>query len=584
MLRRGNGLIVSAGIGIAVVSGWGCGVATADPTGSTTSSADSADTAASDSTGPNADTTSATSAAPPAGPQKPSDTDADPPDNVDDSHDEEVIDEDIGDGEATESAGDDPLESDENASTSAARSRNSNRLERKALEAGTRDRVETESTSSEPGAEAEQAAEVEAPAAVEAAAEVRISPEVSEAVAAEPAVIEVRPQEGRSTPNPVAAERPSPVTADIVSTLLAAALRPFSAADNLPGAPSDAPVEWALLAAARREIGVPVGEKADVQPGATVAEEPLPADWEDQYAGSPSFVHQLVVAGLRIVDVVLKPFGGLLKFTSLRVPLFTDGVPPFFLRHGLEVQRTEFDGMPVWTLQPTNPTDKYIVALHGGAYVAEASLFHWWTYTDMARETGATVVVPLYPLVPEGGTAGVAVPKTADFLEQLMAQHGADDVSVIGDSAGGGLALAAVQELVHRGSAVPSRMVLFAPWLDAAVGDPLSTRLDPGDPLLDVPNLQRAGRDWAGGLGLTHRFVSPLHGSLEGLPPTAVYSGSLDLLTPDTLRLQRLVAEGQHANFAFDLRRDLIHDWGIFAFIPEAGAVRPSVYQALLGD
>ncbi|HEX2214294.1 MAG TPA: alpha/beta hydrolase fold domain-containing protein, partial [Mycobacterium sp.] len=246
--------------------------------------------------------------------------------------------------------------------------------------------------------------------------------------------------------------------------------------------------------------------------------------------------------------------------------------------------RTEFEGMPVWTLQPKNPTDKYVVALHGGAYVAEASLFHWWTYTDMARETGATVVVPLYQLVPDGGTAEVAVPKTANFLEQLMAQRGAHNVSVIGDSAGGGLALAAVQELVHRGSPVPSRMVLFAPWLDAAVGDPLSAQLDPGDPLLDVPNLQQAGRDWAGDLWVAHRFVSPLYGSLDGLPPTTVYSGSLDLLTPDTLRLQRLAVGGQHTNFTFDLRRDLIHAWGIFGFIPDAHTIRPSVYRALLGD
>jgi acetyl esterase/lipase len=126
-------------------------------------------------------------------------------------------------------------------------------------------------------------------------------------------------------------------------------------------------------------------------------------------------------------------------------------------------------------------------------------------------------------------------------------------------------------------------MVLFAPWLDVTVSDPLSAELDPGDPLLDVPNLQQAGRDWAGELGPEHRFASPLNGSMEGLPPTAVYSGSLDLLTPDTLRLRQRIAEGGFTNFTFNLRRDLIHDWGIFAFLPEAHAVRPSVYRDLLG-
>ncbi|MGV0793134.1 alpha/beta hydrolase fold domain-containing protein [Mycolicibacterium sp. XJ1819] len=343
-----------------------------------------------------------------------------------------------------------------------------------------------------------------------------------------------------------------------------AALQPSSAVDDTPDAPTESPESWALLAFARREVGAAA------------------ADWENQYTGEPTIVHQLVVTGLRVVDAALRPFGGLLEFTSLRVPLFTDGVPPFFFRHGLKVTRDEFDGMPVWTLRPNNPSEQHVVALHGGAYVATASLFHWWTYTDMARDTGATVMVPLYPLVPDGGTAAVSVPKTADFIDQLIAEHGAENVSVIGDSAGGGLALAAVQELVHRGTPVPSRMVLFAPWLDVTVSDPLSVRLDPGDPLLDVPNLRQAGQDWGGELGAEHPYASPLYGSLEGLPPTAVYSGSLDLLTPDALRLRQRVLEEGYDNFTFDLRSGLLHDWAIFGFLPDARSVRPSVYDNLI--
>lgn len=484
MRARTGGLIVSAGVGFALLSGWGCGIASADPTDSTDSSSSSSD--GSDAGSGSDDTSSSNSTKTES--QKTSDVDKTSDGDKDDDADK---DEDADKTSEDEDAGKDEDEDED---------------------------------------------------------------------------------DDALTVTQVVAER-------------VAVAQPSSTADDEPSTPRDNPAQWAVAAAARREAGVTVDEQADIEPApaAVVAEEPLPPDWEDQYVGAPSFVHQLVVVGLRVVDTVLKPFGGLLKFTSLKVPLFTDGVPPFFLRHGLDVQRTEFDGMPVWTLQPKNATEKVVVALHGGAYVAEASLFHWWTYTDMARDTGATVVVPLYQLVPDGGTAEVEVPKTADFIEQLIIQHGAANVSVIGDSAGGGLALAAVQEMVHRGSAVPSRMVLFAPWLDAGVSDPLSRALDPGDPLLDVPNLQQAGQDWAGGVGTDHRFASPLYGSLEGLPPTTVYSGSLDLLTPDSLRLQRLVEQGQYPNFTFNLRRDLIHDWAIFGFIPEAIAVRPSVYQALLG-
>ena len=65
------------------------------------------------------------------------------------------------------------------------------------------------------------------------------------------------------------------------------------------------------------------------------------------------------------------------------------------------------------------------------------------------------------------------------------------------------------------------------------------------------------------------------------LPPTAVDSGSLDLLSPQLLRLrERALAEG--VDMTFVLRKGLAHDWAINALLlPEAAAVRPDIYQQL---
>ena len=54
----------------------------------------------------------------------------------------------------------------------------------------------------------------------------------------------------------------------------------------------------------------------------------------------------------------------------------------------------------------------------------------------MARNTGATVIVPIYPLAPQG-TAATVVPAMADLISSQIDQHGAENVSVYGDSAGG---------------------------------------------------------------------------------------------------------------------------------------------------
>ena len=196
-----------------------------------------------------------------------------------------------------------------------------------------------------------------------------------------------------------------------------------------------------------------------------------------EYTGQPSFIHEVVVLVLRVVNAVLTPIGGILAFTGLKVPVFADGVPPFFVTTGLNVQRDSIAGMPVYILTPPAPTGATVIALHGGAYVAEASLFHWEMYADMARKTGATVIVPDYPLIGEpGGTAELVVPQTAELISQVIATRGAENTYMLGDSAGGGLALAAVQLLVASGAGAPTprRMVLLAPWLDATVSDPAS--------------------------------------------------------------------------------------------------------------
>ena len=102
------------------------------------------------------------------------------------------------------------------------------------------------------------------------------------------------------------------------------------------------------------------------------------------------------------------------------------------------MQRSEFEGMPVWTLQsPGSSSEETVVAIHGGAFILQPIIFHWLDYAAMARNTGATVIVPIYPLVPQGGTAGTVVPAMADLISSQIDQHGAENVSVYGDSAGG---------------------------------------------------------------------------------------------------------------------------------------------------
>jgi acetyl esterase/lipase len=356
-----------------------------------------------------------------------------------------------------------------------------------------------------------------------------------------------------------------------------------AAPNRIPKAPSAVAVAISVVGGSRsdEETATPASAtsaRVSAKAQTVSVEAALPVD-ESLYSGPPPTpVQRAVVAGLRLINWVTTtfhlPFS--LSGTSAQIPIFTDGIPPSFLLGGIKAEKTEYEGMAVWTLTPRDPSGQYVVGIHGGSFIGQISIFHWLTYTDMARDTGATVVVPLYTLAPVGNAA-TDIPVMADFISAQIAAHGSDNVAVVGDSAGGNIALAALQEIVKRNGTQPHRLLLLAPALD--LSDPFDNPVD--DPLLGDPH---NGHDnnllsWAGDLDPADPLVSPIYGSLAGLPPTTVYSSSRDLLTQQALRLRdKAIAENRDVTFV--LREGQFHDWTIFA-LPDSYRERPGIYSAL---
>ncbi len=318
---------------------------------------------------------------------------------------------------------------------------------------------------------------------------------------------------------------------------------------------------------------------------------PVPATLNPTFVGTPSLANRIEVAGLSGVKVVLglsgienqlaQPGSPLLALFASNIPpisLFIGNAPPKILPllFGETVQQTTYDGMHVVQITPAHPSGDYVVALHGGAFIFPPSIFHWFDYTLMAHQTGATIEVPIYPLLQQGGTAGVVVPEMAGLISMEIAQHGAPNVSVYGDSAGGTLALSAVEYMVANNETVPASMVLLSPWLDVGLTNPNIAFVH--DPLLPVAPGQQIGKEWAGNLPENNYLVSPLYGSLNGIPPTYVYSGSLDSLAPDVVVLDQEAAT-QGAPISFVLRTGEIHDWVLLS--PDGFGYLPQIEQEL---
>jgi acetyl esterase/lipase len=247
--------------------------------------------------------------------------------------------------------------------------------------------------------------------------------------------------------------------------------------------------------------------------------------------------------------------------------------PPRRLDRRALVSMHRVAGWPVYVVRPrTRPVRRRALYLHGGAWVHEISSWHWRLVAELAEAGGAEFTVPIYPLVP-AGTAGEVVPVVADLAGALVDAVGAASVTVLGDSAGGAIALAAAMLLRDRDVGLgPTELVLIAPSLDLRFTDPLIARIQPHDPWLAVPGLRAAAERWRGDLPTEHPLVSPVFGRLAGLGRISLFTGTHDITNADA---HALIRHARAEGHPLDLheRPNLLHDYPLHP-TPEGAEAR----------
>ena len=253
---------------------------------------------------------------------------------------------------------------------------------------------------------------------------------------------------------------------------------------------------------------------------------------------------------------------------------------PTGLGRGVEATLTKMGGWPVYYTAPSSGHEgcNFVMFLHGGGYINEIVPAHWRFVGQMTRKAGVVCVVPIYPLAPRA-TAKDVVPATAELLRMLLEDAGPAKVTVVGNSAGAGLAIAACQWLRDRGHRQPNRLMLISPAADASVSRPEQVAIAARDPIQDIPGIVEAGRLYAGDLDLGHPFVSPLNGAFRALAPMTIFSGTRDLLYPDSVDLaERARAVGVPVEL--HLLRDQPHNYALMP-TPEGRRARAMILRAV---
>jgi acetyl esterase/lipase len=157
-----------------------------------------------------------------------------------------------------------------------------------------------------------------------------------------------------------------------------------------------------------------------------------------------------------------------------------------------------------------------VLYLHGGGYIHPLTTDYWRLVRAIAT-VPAEVVVPAYPLAPTS-TVDDVVPALLDLVRSI----GSDGhpTIIMGDSAGGALALVLAQRLRDQRAMAPAGVICLCPWLDGELDEREVADLEATDPMLAESGLRGAARWWAGERSPADPTVSPLNGSLDGLPPS----------------------------------------------------------------
>lgn len=288
-----------------------------------------------------------------------------------------------------------------------------------------------------------------------------------------------------------------------------------------------------------------------------------------------SLASRIAMTALRLVRFKRATLGRMHAGLSFAPSLATRPRPPAGIRIRLGVGVSEIGRRRVYTLGPqARSPGQRVLYLHGGAYSVSFTSRHWSFMAWLAKATGSTVIAPDYPLSQDSGWRET-FSMVRETYGKLAAGAGGQGVIVMGDSAGGGLALALAQSLRQDRLPQPTRLFLLSPWLDVTMGNPEIPAVEPGDPVLGTEALRMAGRRYAGADDPAHALISPLFGNLTDLAPITLFTGTADILNPDARKL-RDIMESYGLSLDYHEFPGMMHDWMLFGF-PESAKARREI-------
>ncbi|MGT2888187.1 alpha/beta hydrolase [Streptococcus didelphis] len=229
---------------------------------------------------------------------------------------------------------------------------------------------------------------------------------------------------------------------------------------------------------------------------------------------------------------------------------------PNTVNGGLETKTVGAMQVHSWNKNPNKPRNqKIIFYLHGGSYLNNPTSYHIDMLKTLSTSLDARIILPIYPKAPSYNYS-MAMPKLVDlYRDTLKETDDPKNITIMGDSAGGGLALGLALALKNENPIPkqPKDIILLSPWLDVTMTNPDIPKYESLDPILSAWGLQIVGDIWAGKIAnnTKHPYVSPIYGDPSGLAPITMFVGTHEIFYPDILKYDSILKEKNHQHQLF---------------------------------
>jgi acetyl esterase/lipase len=215
-----------------------------------------------------------------------------------------------------------------------------------------------------------------------------------------------------------------------------------------------------------------------------------------------------------------------------------------------DVQERAYEGIQVFTLNDQESLkQKVILYLHGGAWTSQPLNFHWWFLDKMAQSLNAKIIAPIYPKVPHFNYKDT-YPKILNLYKEMLATvENSNQLTIMGDSAGGNIALGLAHLLKMNNLPQPKDIILLSACVDMSFENPLIPEFEEKDPMLASEGMEVITKIWAADKDLKDPLFSPIYGDFKELGKITHFIGTHECLYPDAIRLdEKLTEQGIEIN------------------------------------